>query len=228
MKNRVAFRTRAFFIPTHGRGGESHFSEPVNFMITGSIAVLRTASDSRLKWLSNIYQMGRDAIDAGAEGTQYYVIPANQPHADEAVNLVNVLLEGGIEIDRATESFRIGDQRYAEGDFIISAAQAFRPYVIDLLEKQTYPDTRLDPNGTIKAPYDIAGWTLPMQMGVTVDMIAENIEVDAESISGLVAPTPGEVQRQCQLRLRFRSLYQRGSQSSQQAVGCRRQDPRHE
>lgn len=175
------------------QGGESHFSEPVNFMITGSIAVLRTASDSRLKWLSNIYQMGRDAIDAGAEGTQYYIIPANQPHADEAVNLVNVLLEGGIEIERATESFRIGDQRYAEGDFIISAAQAFRPYIIDLLEKQTYPDTRLDPNGTIKAPYDIAGWTLPMQMGVTVDMIAENIEVDAESISGLVAPTPGEV-----------------------------------
>ncbi|NIV16816.1 MAG: hypothetical protein GWN47_00050, partial [Woeseiaceae bacterium] len=42
-------------------GGESHFSEPVNFMVTGSVAVLRAASDSRLKWLTNIYQMGRDA-----------------------------------------------------------------------------------------------------------------------------------------------------------------------
>ena len=46
-------------------GGESHFSEPVNFMITGSIAVLRSAADSRVKWLNNIYQMGRDAIAAG-------------------------------------------------------------------------------------------------------------------------------------------------------------------
>jgi hypothetical protein len=174
-------------------GGESHFSEPVNFMITGSIAVLRAASDSRLKWLNNIYQMGRDAIAAGEAGTRYYVIPADQPHADEAVNLVNILLEGGIEIQRATGSFRADGERFAEGSFVINAAQAFRPYVVDLLEKQTYPDTRLDPSGEIKPPYDIAGWTLPMQMGVVVHMTSENLDVDSEAIQGLVSPTPGDV-----------------------------------
>ena len=170
-------------------GGESHFSEPVNFMITGSIAVLRAASDSRLKWLNNIYQMGRDAIAAGEEGTRYYVIPADQPHADEAVNLVNILLEGGVEIERATGSFRADGERFAEGSFVINAAQAFRPYVVDLLEKQTYPDTRLDPNGEIKPPYDIAGWTLPMQMGVDVRMTSEELDVESETIQGLVSPT---------------------------------------
>jgi hypothetical protein len=175
------------------QGGESHFSEPVSFMITGSIAVLRAASDSRVKWLNNIYQMGRDAIAAGEEGTRYYVIPADQPHADEAVNLVNVLLEGGVEVSRATESFRVDDQRFAAGSFVINAAQAFRPYIVDLLEKQTYPDTRLDPNGDIRPPYDIAGWTLPMQMGVDVRMISDNLDVDSESIQGLALPTPGEV-----------------------------------
>ncbi|NIV16817.1 MAG: hypothetical protein GWN47_00055, partial [Woeseiaceae bacterium] len=51
-----------------------------------------------------------------------------------------------------------GGNRYAEGTFIIDSAQAFRPYIIDLLEKQTYPDTRLDPSGQSKPPYDIAGW----------------------------------------------------------------------
>jgi hypothetical protein len=174
-------------------GGESHFSEPVNYMITGSIAVLRAASDSRLKWLSNIYQMGRDAIDAGMSGTRYYVIPAGQPHADEAVNLVNVLLEGGIEISRADDDFRAGDNRYSEGDYIISAAQAFRPYIVDLLEKQTYPDTRLDPTGNIRPPYDIAGWTLPMQMGVRVDMIESDIEVGATMMTALATPDPGDI-----------------------------------
>ena len=146
-------------------GGESHFSEPVSFMVTGSIAVLRAASDSRLKWLTNIHRMGQDAIADGMTGTRYYLIPADQRHADETVNLVNLLLEGGIEIDRANESFRVSGNRYAAGTFVIDAAQAFRPYIVDLLEKQTYPDTRVDPSGESKPPYDIAGWTLPMQMG---------------------------------------------------------------
>jgi len=174
-------------------GGESHFSEPVNFMITGSIAVLRAASDSRLKWLNNIYQMGRDAIAAGTEGTRYYIIPAAQPHADEAVNLVNILLEGGVEIERAKSSFRVGDDRYAAGTYLVPAAQAFRPYVVDLLEKQTYPDTRLDPGGNIKPPYDITGWTLPMQMGVDVRKVEQSLAVESEAVRLRAMPIPGQV-----------------------------------
>ena len=173
-------------------GGESHFSEPVSFMINGSIAVLRAASDSRLKWLDNIYQMGRDAIEAGQEGARYYLIPADQRHFDEAANLVNILLEGGIEVSRASESFRAGGERFAAGTYIIDAAQAFRPYILDLLEPQVYPDTRLDPNGDIKAPYDIAGWTLPMQMGVEMHK-ADSIDVASSPLNGLVQPPPGAV-----------------------------------
>lgn len=174
-------------------GGESRFREPVEFMLTGSIAVLRAAADSRTKWLTNIYRMGRDAISSGMSGTRYYIIPAGQRHADEAVNLVNVLYEGGIEIARADESFRVGDIHYAEGSFIIDAAQAFRPYIVDLLEKQTYPDTRLDPSGQSSPPYDIAGWTLPMQMSVTVDQVADEIDVDATPLNATVDVEPGAV-----------------------------------
>ncbi len=170
-------------------GGESHFSEPVKFMITGSIAVLRAASDSSLKWQTNIYRMGRDAIAEGETGIRSYVIAADQPNHDEARNLVNLLHEGGIEIDRASKPFRANGNRYAEGSYIISAAQAFRPYIVDLLEKQTYPDTRLDPAGSIKPPYDIAGWTLPLQMDVTVDYLEDVIDVDAKRLSGS-APVP--------------------------------------
>jgi len=179
--------------PNPWQGGESHFSDPVNYMITGSIAVLRAASDSRLKWLMNIHRMGQDAITAGRTGIRYYVIPAQQAQDGEARNLVNLLLEGGIEIDRATESFRAGGNRYAAGSFIIDAAQAFRPYIVDLLEKQTYPDTRLDPAGAIKPPYDIAGWTLPMQMGVTVDFINDDLDVDSVRISGAAHTPAGDV-----------------------------------
>jgi hypothetical protein len=174
-------------------GGESHFSEPVEYMITASIAVLRAASDSRLKWQSNIYRMGRDAIAAGKNGVRSYVIPADQRNADEARNLVKLLLEGGIEIDRAAVAFKAGGKRYASGSYIISAEQAFRPYVVDLLEKQTYPDTRLDPAGGVKPPYDIAGWTLPMQMDVVVDYLDEAVEVESQRLNGGVPVQPGIV-----------------------------------
>jgi hypothetical protein len=174
-------------------GGESHFREPVNFMIGGSIAVLRAASDSRLKWLDNIYRMGRDAIEAGRSGTRHYLIPSDQAHFDEAANLVNILLEGGVEVSRANESFRAGGERYAEGTFIVDSAQAFRPYIVDLLEPQEYPDTRLDPNGDIKPPYDIAGWTLPMQMGVEMHTLDIEIDVERSLLTELTAPPTGEM-----------------------------------
>jgi len=175
------------------QGGESRFSEPVKFMITGSIAVLRAASDSKLKWLTNIYRMGQDAIAAAKSGTRYYVIPGDQRHSDEARNMVNVLIEGGIEVDRANSSFRIGERRYAEGTYVVDAAQAFRPYIVDLLEMQTYPDTRLDSNAKVKQPYDIAGWTLPMQMGVEVDFIDSEVDADLSRIHGRVDIPAGSV-----------------------------------
>ena len=174
-------------------GGESHFSEPVAYMIEGSIAVLRVAADSKLKWLTNIHRMGQDAIAAGQEGTRYYVIPSDQPLYDEARNMVNILIEGGIEVERADGSFNVDGKRYADGTYVINAAQAFRPYIVDLLEAQEYPDTRLDPNGAVKAPYDIAGWTLPMQMGVEVDRIAGDIDADLVRIQGLAEIREGSV-----------------------------------
>ena len=63
---------------------------------------------------------------------------------------------------------------------VITAPTEFRlaRHLVDLLEKQTYPDTRVDPKGDIKPPYDITGWTLPMQMGVDVAMLTEDLDVE--------------------------------------------------
>ena len=40
----------------------------------------------------------------------------------------------------------------------------------DLMEPQQYPDRRAE-DGTPQVPYDLAGWTLPLQMGVTVERV---------------------------------------------------------
>lgn len=177
------------------KGGESHLRDAVEYMLTASMAVLDWAADRPQELLFNIYRMGRDAIEAGMAGDPYaYVIPAEQWDEFEALNLVETLRQGGVEVSRSEEAFSAGGNQYANGSYIIYAAQAFRPYVLSLLEPQDYPLTYKYPGGPPDPPYDIAGWTLPMQMGVTVDRIDEDFNVDAEEVTGVsLKPTSGYV-----------------------------------
>ncbi|MFB6098380.1 MAG: peptidase M14, partial [Salinibacter sp.] len=181
------------FYPDPWKGGESHFIDAVRYTNTASMAVLDLAADRPQQFLYNIYEMGRDAIKAGRSGDPYaYVIPPKQWHDREAHNLVNILRQGGIEVDRATSSFRAGGEQYPSGAFVIKAAQAFRPFVMDLLEPQNYP-TRRTATGKPETPYDLAGWTLPMQMGVTVDRVNEPFDASLTAVTDSVLPAPAQV-----------------------------------
>jgi len=182
------------FYPYPWQGGESHFKDPVAYMLTASMAVLRIAADLREHWLYNIYRMGRHAIEKGETDTPYaYIIPPDQWNAGEELNLANLLRLGGIEIHRATAAFRAGDHDYPAGSFVIYTAQAFRPYLIDLLEKQTYPNQRSSPDGPPDPPYDLAGWTLPIQMGVRVDRAETTFEATTAAVTEVLTPAPGAV-----------------------------------
>ena len=171
------------FYPYPWEGGESHFRDAVDYMIGGSIAVLKYAADRKEELLYNIYKMGRDAIEGKILNDGYaYVIPANQRDKREVVNLVNILRQGGVEIHEATNAFTAGDKRYHSGSYIAYTAQAFRPFLVDLLEKQEYPDKRSYPGGPPVPPYDLAGWTLPYQMGIQVDKIANEFKADVVEV----------------------------------------------
>ena len=178
------------FYPYPWPGGESRFSDPVRYTLTASIAVLDAAADLREKWLFDIWRMGRDAIE-GSEAS--WIIPADQWDPGEAAALVNVLHDGGIAIERAEASFEAEGASYAAGSYIIPGAQAFRAYAADLLEPQEYPDRRRTPDGPPDPPYDLAGWTLPMQMGVRVDRVPEAPGVASAAVAAPVRAPAGEV-----------------------------------
>ncbi len=180
------------FYPYPWEGGPSHFRDPIRYMITGSLAVLRLAADRKRQWLYNIYSMGRDAIER-RDGHLAYVIPDAQWNKGEDLDLVNLLRLGGIEIERATEAFEAAEASYAAGSFIIKTAQPFRPYLEDLLERQVYPDRRLTPDGPPETPYDLAGWTLPLQMGVNVVRVDSAFEAATVPVTEPVRHAPGTV-----------------------------------
>jgi hypothetical protein len=79
--------------------------------------------------------------------------------------LVQKLLLNGIEVHQASEPFVANGREYKNA-WVIMMDQPFSPLVKELFEPQQYPDLRSTPNGPPIRPYDVAGWTLPMQMGV--------------------------------------------------------------
>jgi hypothetical protein len=169
--------------PNPWQGGWSHFSDAVDYMITGSLAVLDIASKRREDWLYNIYAMGRNAIEAGEAGGPYaYVVPPDQWDPAESVNMINALRRGGVEVHRATAAFQVDGTSYPAGSHVMFAAQPFRPYLLDLMEPQAYPDRRRYAGGPPDPPYDLAGWTLPIQMGVRVDRIEGAFDVSVEAV----------------------------------------------
>ena len=178
------------FYPYPWPGGESRFSDPVRYSLTASMAVLRVGADLREKWLFDIWRMGRDAIERSDAS---WIIPAGQWDPGEAAALVNVLLEGGVEVRRAESGFEADGSQYAAGSYLVPGEQAFRAYADDLLEAQAYPDRRRTPDGPPDPPYDLAGWTLPMQMGVAVDRVADVGAGAFTDVSGPVRAPAGEV-----------------------------------
>ena len=56
--------------------------------------------------------------------------------------------------------------------------QEFAALAREVLDVQVYPDLREYPGGPPEQPYDAAGWTLPLQMGVNV------VEVDDAADAG--------------------------------------------
>lgn len=120
-----------------------------------------------------------------------YIIPASQPDFPTATKFINALRETGITILRARSTFAVQGKEYPAGSFVVKTAQAFRPHVIDMFEPQVHPDVFPVPGGPPTPPYDNAGWTLAMQMGVRYDRILEDFTGPFDPVEAWNLPMPG-------------------------------------
>jgi hypothetical protein len=192
--------TVSTFYPSPWKGGWWHLRDAVDYCLTASKAVLQTAAAYRQELLYDKYRMGRDTIARFKKEPPYaWIVPQQQWDPPTAAEMLVRLRRLGIEIDRADKPFASDGISYPAGTWVVPMSQPFALFVKNLFEEQRYPDLTKYPDaweGLVSPqrfrdaylpPYDLAGWTLPYQMGVKV--VAANTPLEA-SLSPVDKPTP--------------------------------------
>jgi hypothetical protein len=170
-------------------GGWWRLRDLVDYELTLSLSLVNTASLHKEDFLFNFYQMYKNSVEKTDKNQPYaFVIPAPQNDYPTALKMLDVLMFGGVEIHRAKAEFFAAGKLYPAGSFVIKLGQPYKPYAWALLERQKYPDVRQYPGGPPVPPYDNAGWTLPLQMGVGYDQVDEPFEAKLEKLDKAPAP----------------------------------------
>jgi hypothetical protein len=166
-------------------GGCWRLRDAVEYVLTASRAVADHAAKHRESYLFNIYRMGARQIARGnrAEGGPFaHVIALDEQHdPGAAVELLRVLSQAGIEIRRADRTFLADGTEYGVGTYVIPP-QAFRPFVVDLL------DLKEDPGDADVRSYDVTGYQHAYHMGVRVDRIQQPFPIPEQQVWRIPVP----------------------------------------
>ncbi len=160
--------------PEPWEGGAWRPRDIVEYELVAGRSLVNLLHRQRHDFVRNFVALAQRQIAAGAEGGPFaYVVAPDQRDPGSAAELLRVLRKGGAEVREARTPFTAGGKTYPAGTRALLLAQPYRAHIKDLLEVQRYPDRRQYPGGPPAPPYDLAGWTLPLQMGVTLDEIAQ-------------------------------------------------------
>ena len=177
---------------------EWHFRQSIDYSVTANMAILDLAARQREEFLYGIYTMGKRQVALGSKDSwidtpsrtavaksladlrkpelrspRAYIIPSDQPDFLTARKFINCLLFVGVEVQAANRSFTYSGKTYPEGSLVVRTDQPFRPHVLDMFEPQDHPNDIPAPGAAPIPPYDSAGYTLALQMGVKFDRILE-------------------------------------------------------
>ena len=180
--------------PDPWTGGQWRPRDILAMEMIASRSILSMAAKFRSEYLKNFYELGSKNLELPPNkgDTLGYLIPAGQARDEAVAKLVGTLIDQGVEVHRLdhelhvvlrpqvlkrtnppTEKlgiYRAGGslmpmQEVPGGSYIVFITQPQRNNVVALFEPQVYPN-RLTGSGEAERPYDVAGWTLPLQMGI--------------------------------------------------------------
>lgn len=169
-------------------GGWWRMRDIIEYEEAAAYSILSIVARQREMFLTNFYRMGLEAVEKGeGEPPRAFLVPTDQRDMDTALKMLQILQRGGVQIHRANANFRVDGVEYPAGTYVVLMAQPFRAHAKDLLEVQHYPRRIPAPGAPPERPYDIAGWTLPLQMGVKVIKAVESFEADLTLVEKIPA-----------------------------------------
>lgn len=161
-------------------GGCWHIRDAMDYMMTAAKAVADMGAELKEDYLFNQYWMGRRQIERGLDADggpfAYILDPAASHDPSAVVEFMDLMRQSGLELLLASEPFEADGRTFREGTYVIPP-QAFRPYVVDLMEAKVYPDRRQYPGGPPEPPYDMTGYELRFQMGLEAVNVDEPFEM---------------------------------------------------
>jgi hypothetical protein len=186
----IQFRSQ---YPSPWLGGSWSLRDIVDYELIATFGLLETAAGLRTQLLEGLYAAGRRQVEMGRKGDPYaVVIPREQPDRPTVVKLLQTLAYAGVEVHQARSPFKAQGRDYPAGTYLILMAQPFRAYAKDMIEPQVYPQIPPAPGLPARAPYDVAGWSLGMQMGVETVFVKEPFQTDLQQLQQIEVP-PGQI-----------------------------------
>ena len=180
--------------------GVAHFRDTVRRHFVASLATAEAAAQHREGLLNDFYQYRASAIAEGAkEPVRAYILPRGRD-ASTTDKLAGLLMEQGVEVERATAPFRAASREYAEGTYVVSLAQPGKRLIRTLLDKVTPLDEAFVKQEEIRRQrklsgeiYDVTAWSLPLMFNVEAIPSAAPVAGDFEPAKP-VRILPGEIQ----------------------------------
>ena len=187
--------------PNPWAGGTWRPSDIMGMELIACHSVLSLASNYRADYLRNFYELGKAGLaQLTSADSLGYLIPAGQGRDENVAKMIGTLVEQGVEVYRLDKELHGsavaqylaklpngkheitnvgvitgGLPEIPAGSYVVFLNQPYRQNVLALFEPQVYPD-RTTANGEAERPYDVAGWTLPMSMGVNTQLLTNLTE----------------------------------------------------
>ncbi|MBN1683324.1 hypothetical protein JW865_07215 [Candidatus Bathyarchaeota archaeon] len=167
--------------PLPWKGGKWSLKDIVEYEFIAAMALLDNAAKFRERWVRGSYEIGKRSLKITNNQTTF-IIPKEQTDPVTTIELLNVLKMGDVRLYKTNEPLTMDGRTYSDGTIIVPTNQPYGRFAKTMLEKQNYPDLRINPTDAPEIPYDVTAHTLGLNMGVIVDQTTNKINCSLELV----------------------------------------------
>lgn len=170
-------------------GTALEYRDAVRHHFVASISTLEAAAENRGTLLRDFYEYRRSAIQEGQRAAfKDYVIPPGHD-VSASTKLARLLVEHGVEVHRARDSFRVDGAEYPVGSYVVRLDQPAYRLARVLLDKQIDMTPAFieeqERRRAKKRPdkiYDVTAWSLPLLFNVECVGVSSRVAADLEAV----------------------------------------------